>query len=69
MNKKDKNTDARDIKMIMKEHYDQIFMNIFESLDAMDKLIPRKKYNLSKQIQEIQNINCHISNKSCKLNY
>lgn len=44
MNKRDKDTDATDIKMTFREYFDQLSVNIFGNLDTMDQLIPRDKY-------------------------
>lgn len=43
MNKRNKDTDATAIKRTIREYHDQIFVNIFENLNAMDQLITRKK--------------------------
>ena len=50
-----------DIKMIIKEHYEQLNAHKFNNLNEMDQFL--KKYNLPKLTDEIDNVHRPVSIK------
>ena len=58
----DSTTDTADIKMIIKEYYEQLYAHKFNNLDEMDQFL--KHYELLKLIQyEVDNLNNPITIK------